>query len=159
MGGSGGGSSFGNLDDLKRRAQEELKGQQGRKNVFISFVAENLDEVNLLRGQSKNDLSEIEFNDWSVREPYDSERAEYIKSKITERIEKCSVTIVYVTDKTSSSPWVNWEIRKSLELGKKVVVVHKGNVAPKQLPDAIQKSQGKIDTIPWASLAAYLKTV
>ncbi len=158
MGGSsGGGSSFGNLDALRKRAREELQGHEGRKNVFISFVAEDQDEVNLLRGQAKNDLSEIEFNDWSVKVPYESEKGEYIRSKITERIEKCSVTVVYVSQDTASSRWVRWEIEKSLELGKTVVAVHKGDHPPAKLPETISENRTQISVIPWRDLADYLK--
>jgi len=54
--------------------------------VFLSFAHEDINEVNLLRGQAKDEGSAIEFNDWSVREPFDSRRADYIKQKIGERI-------------------------------------------------------------------------
>lgn len=153
MGGSGGGrgSSFGNLDALRNRAREELKGQEGRRNVFISFVEEDLDEVNLLRGQAKNDSSDIDFNDWSVKVPYDSERAEYIRGRITERIEKCSVTVVYISDHTADSKWVNWEIGKSIELGKKVIAVHKSDSPPAKVPVSVRDN--KIEIVSWRDLA------
>jgi len=43
-----------------------------KRNVFISFVAEDLNEVNLLRGQARNENSDLEFSDWSLSEPFDS---------------------------------------------------------------------------------------
>ena len=91
MGGSSGGgpTRIGNVQSLIEQAKAELKG---KRNVFISFAMEDLGEVNLLRGQAKNENSPIEFNDWSVSEPYDSERAEYIKQRISERILQSSVT-------------------------------------------------------------------
>ncbi len=39
-----------------------------------------MNDVNLPRGQAKNTSSELEFNDWSLQEAFDSERAEYVKS-------------------------------------------------------------------------------
>lgn len=115
MGGGGGGRrSLGDIRALEQRAKEALQG--GKRNVFISFAMEDLDEVNLLRAHAKNEKSDIEFNDYSVREPYDSERAEYIRQKITERIERASVTVVYLSESTPQSKWVKWEVEKSLSL-------------------------------------------
>jgi hypothetical protein len=58
-------------------------------------AVEDVDNVNLLRGQAKNENSPIEFVDRSVREPYDGNRAEYIKQKISERIRQSSMTVVF----------------------------------------------------------------
>ena len=75
MGGGGGGgwNQLGNISALEQKAREALAG--GKRNVFISFATEDMNEVNLLRAQAKNENNDIEFNDHSVRAPYDSERA------------------------------------------------------------------------------------
>ena len=151
MGGSGSGRGLApnELRTLEQRAKESLKeGDGGKKrNVFISFSSEDLNEVNLLRGQAKNENSNIEFNDWSLKSPFNSERAEYIKRGIRERIRQSSVTVVYVSDKTANSKWVDWEIRESLAMGKGVVAMHKGNTPPSRLPKAI--TDNKISVVPW----------
>lgn len=147
MGGGGGGSrSIGDIKSLIEKAKEKLKEETGRKNVFISFNYDDNNEVSLLRGQAKNDNMPIEFNDWSVKEPINSERADYIKQKISDRINQSSLTVVYLTDKTANSKWVKWEIQRSLELGKKVIGVYKGDVAPSNIPSGISKS------VPWSKL-------
>ncbi len=153
MGGGGGGGSnrLGDTRALEEKAKRVLEG--GRKNVFISFAHEDVDEVNLLRGQSKNENSDIEFNDFSVKEPYDSVRAEYIKGKLTERINQSSTTVVYLSKDTPKSQWVKWEVEKSLELGKRVIAVHPGKSAP-VLPGWI--GANKIKVVPWSSLAQEL---
>jgi hypothetical protein len=119
VGGSSGGgpTRIGNVQSLIDKAKAELKR---KRNVFISFAYEDLNEVNLLRGQAKNENSSLEFNDWSVSEPYNSERAEYIKQRIGERIDQSSVTVVYMTEDSARSEWCAWEIRRSLELGKHI---------------------------------------
>ncbi|MEN6318925.1 MAG: TIR domain-containing protein [Syntrophaceae bacterium] len=132
-------------DDLKKLediAKENLKkdSQPAKRNIFISFVQEDLKEVNLLKGQAKNEDNDLEFNDWSLREPFDSERAEYIKRGIRERIRQSSVTVVYLSDKTAKSQWVNWEISESTKLGKGVVGVFKGDGPPNKLPKAMGKN-------------------
>ena len=118
-----------------------------KRNVFISFSSDDLDEVNLLRGQAKNENSNIEFNDYSLKAPFNSKDADYIKRGIRERIRQSSVTVVYVSDKTADSEWVDWEIRESLKMGKGVLAMHKGDTVPKRLPKAINENNIKV--LPW----------
>jgi len=152
MGGGGGGGrglTPDELRDLEQRAKRAMRepGGTGKCNIFISFVSEDLGEVNMLRGQAKNENSDIEFNDWSLREPFDSEKADYIKRGIRERIRQCSVTVVYVSDKTADSRWVEWEISESVAMGKGVVAMHKGSTPPARLPKAI--TANKVPVVPW----------
>lgn len=154
MGGGGGGSrSIGDIQSLVDKAKQELREetQSGRKNVFISFSYEDVDEVNLLRAHSKNEKSPIEFNDWSVSEPINSERAQYIKQKIAERINQSSLTVVYLSPSACNSQWVKWEIEESLRRGKQVIGVYKGDTAPKSLPESF--SQKGLTIVPWSQLA------
>jgi hypothetical protein len=154
MGGGGSGPrSIGDIKSLVERAKKELREgeKQGRKNVFISFAYEDIDEVNLLRGQAKNDKMPIEFNDWSVSAPIESDRAPYIKQKISERIAQSSLTVVYLSDKTSESKWVKWEIEETLRRGKQVIGVFAGETQPRKLPMAITKN--KIKCVPWSRLS------
>lgn len=152
-GGSGNWNMLGDVRSLEEKAKAALAG--GKHNVFISFATEDMAEVNLLRGQAKNENSDIEFNDHSVREPYDSERADYIKSKITERINRCSVTVVYVSKSTAQSRWVQWEVEKSLSLGKRVVATHAGASLTGQIPEWLSRSDIKF--VPWSKLANELR--
>ena len=155
MGGGGGGgwNRLGDVRSLEQKAREALAG--GKKNVFISFAAEDMNEVNLLRAQAKNDNSDIEFNYHSVRAPYDSKRAEYIREKISERIKRCSTTVVYLSDSTAQSRWVKWEVEQSLKLGKAVIAVHAGAKYSGKKPEWLQKNG--IKAVPWAKLATKLK--
>ena len=135
---------------FERHAKKEIIGEVDagtKRNVFISFSSDDLDEVNLLRGQAKNENSDIEFNDYSLKAPFNSENADYIKRGIRERIRQSSVTVVYVSDSTADSEWVDWEIRESLEMGKGVLAMHKGNTRPKRLPKAI--IENNIEVLPW----------
>ena len=155
MGGGGGSGArnVGSLAGLVEAAKQALSSE--RKNVFISFAYEDIDEVNLLRGQSKNDLLEIAFNDWSVSEPFNSKNSDYIQERITDRINQCSTTVVYVSDSTAASEWVDWEVRKSLELGKRIVAVHAGTTRPTQIPKCV--TDNGIRVVPWSELARELK--
>jgi len=153
MGGSSSGwSRLGDVRALEEKAKAALQG--GKRNIFISFATENMNEVNLLRAHAKNENSDIEFNDHSIQEPFDSERAEYIKHKITERITRTSTCVVYLSENTAQSRWVEWEVQKSLELGKRVIAVHTGDCFEGNKPSWLD---GNIKIVPWAKLAVELK--
>ena len=157
MGGGGGGgwNTLGNIRALEEKAKAALQG--GKRNVFISFAAEDVNEVNLLRGQAKNENSDLEFNDHSVREPYDSERAQYIKLKIGERIARASVSVIYLSEHTAQSRWVTWEVEKSLSLNKAVIAVHPKDAPLGRLPEWVQRLGVKV--LPWSRLANELKAI
>ena len=136
-------------DKVKQRLAEAKAGAS--RHVFISFDHEDLNEVNLLRGQAKNDSIDLQFDDHSVKEPYDSTSAEYIKRNIREKIDRCSVTMVYLSEKTASSKWVNWEIEESLKRGKGVIGVYKGETPPAQTPPAFKQNECK--AVKWEHAA------
>jgi hypothetical protein len=154
MGGNSGGgwSSLGDVRALEEKAKAALQG--GKRNVFISFATEDMDEVNLLRAQAKKEKSDIEFNDHSVQEPYDSDRAEYIRRKIAERINRTSTTVVYLSKNTAQSQWVKWEVEKSLKLGKRVIAVHAGDKFSGKKPLWLSTD---IKVVPWSKLVDELK--
>ncbi|MCK6080980.1 TIR domain-containing protein [Microbacterium sp. EYE_5] len=112
------------------------------KHIFLSFVEEDLETVRLFRGQARNKNSALAFDDYSVKVPYNSTSATYIRSKITEKIKASSVTIVLIGTHTWKSDWVAWEIKKSVELGKKVIGVRlKAGVL---IPGALTEARAKI---------------
>lgn len=150
MGGGGGGSiPSSDLKQLEEKAKQALKNSAAdtSRHVFISFAYEDVDEINLLRGQAKNDKTDLQFDDFSVKDAFDSTNADYIKRQIRDRIDRCSVTVVYLSDQTAGSKWVNWEIEESLKRGKGVIGVHKGDVPPAALPAAFKESGCK--TVKW----------
>jgi hypothetical protein len=134
---------------LEEMAAKNLKtsAEAGPRHIFISFSTEDLDEVNLLRGQAKNERSSLEFDDYSLHEPFNSENAEYIRQGLREKIRLSSVTVVYLTSNSADSSWVDWEIRESIKLGKGVVGMYKGDRPPSRLPGALVEAKAEI--VPW----------
>jgi hypothetical protein len=92
--------------------------------AFLSFVEEDLDLVNLFRGQAKNKTSDLEFSDYSIKTPFDSNNASYIKTGIGNQIKLASLTICLVGVDTHASQWVKWELEKTVELGKPIMGVY-----------------------------------
>ena len=130
--------------------------KEGRRNVFISFANEDKPMVELLRGQAQKDDSTVEFNDWSLRAPFDGKKAKTIRERIRERIRQASLTLVYVSDHTAKSKWVNWEVEESVKLEKKVVGVYQGEI-PGRLPLALKKHGIKIIAWTHKGIAKALK--
>lgn len=157
-GGSGGSLSSSDIKSLEDRVKQKLTDAKGdtSRHVFISFDHDDLNEVNLLRGQAKNDKVDLQFDDHSVKEPYDSKNADYIKRQIREKIDRCSVTAVYLTDKTASSRWVNWEIEESIKREKGVIGVYKGDKPPTNVPPAFKQHGCKV--VNWEH-AALMKAI
>jgi len=146
MGGGGGGwtPSYGgvsNIDKLQDIARRELEkpAPEPRRRVFLSFRGEDKTLVDLFRGQAKNKNTDLDFIDFSLRAPFNSENAEYIKRGIRERIKQSSVTVVLITESTYKSEWVDWEIRESARLGKGVVGVKLKDDSSIRIPGAIKE--------------------
>lgn len=150
--GGGGGGDFPSSDvkSLEQKAKESLKAASAdtSRHVFISFANEDKNEVNLLRAQAKNEKTDLQFDDHSVKEAYDSKQADYIKRQIREKIERVSVTVVYLSESSAKSKWVDWEIQESLKMGKGVVGVHKGDKPPRDVPPAFKENKCKV--VKWS---------
>lgn len=114
------------------------------KHVFLSFVAEDLTAVNLFRGQAKNKNMNLAFDDYSIKDPYNSANAGYIRSRITEKIRSASVTIVLIGSATARSQWVAWEIEKSYELGNKVFGMQLSSTVLGTVPSALTAKGAKV---------------
>lgn len=92
-------------------------------HAFLSFVEEDLNLVNLFRGQAKSQHSDLSFADYSIKQPFESNNAEYIGRGITSQLKMVSLTVCLYGSTTYTSKWVDWELRKSIELGKPVMGV------------------------------------
>ena len=117
------------------------------RHIFLSFSHQDLDQVILFRGQAKNENSLLNFDDYSVKEAFNSRNAEYIKRQIREKIRRCSITIVFLTIHSASSEWVEWEVSESLKQGKNVfAVMPQGEKISLQYAKPILRY---LDVVPW----------
>jgi hypothetical protein len=114
------------------------------RNVFLSFVEEDLNLVNLFRGQAKNENNDLEFSDYSVKEPFDSENADYIRQEIRNLIKKVSVTLCLIGETTYKSKWVAWEIKTSAELEKGLVGVRLHSSSKDIIPQSLIDNKAEI---------------
>jgi hypothetical protein len=79
------------------------------KRAFISFQMEDISKRNHLKNQAVDKRNDLEFVDYSVKQPWDNSW----KTECKKRIAMTSGTIVIVGDTTHQSEAVRWEIEES----------------------------------------------
>ena len=88
-----------------------------KKTVFIAFAIEDERQRDLLKGQSLNTESPFEYIDMSVKEPYDSNWKERVRT----RIRRSDGVIALVSKNSLSSSGQKWEIKCAKEEKKRLL--------------------------------------
>lgn len=110
------------------------------KRIFLSFIAEDEQQVSGLRLLAASPkYAYLEFYDESVRVPYDSSNAEYVKTKIRAKINRTSVTVCLISPDTHSSKWVDWELEESQKKGNQIIAMALKGVDNAVLPTLIRE--------------------
>lgn len=86
------------------------------KVVFIAFAIEDERQRDFLKGQSLHPRAPFEFIDMSVKQAYDSEW----KDKVRTRIRRSHGVIVLVSKNSLSSSGQKWEIQCAKDEGKPI---------------------------------------
>jgi MTH538 TIR-like domain (DUF1863) len=86
----------------------------------------------------------LEFSDYSVKVPFNSANADYIRSEITKLLSRVSVTVVLIGTSTYTSDWVKWEITKSREMGKGLVGVRLHSAPTDITPSALTQAGAQV---------------
>lgn len=86
------------------------------KVVFVAFAIEDEHQRDLLKGQSLHPRAPFEFIDMSVKEPYDQDW----KDRVRTRIKRSHGVIVLVSKNSLTSSGQKWEIQCSKEEGKPI---------------------------------------
>ncbi|WP_222433411.1 TIR domain-containing protein [Rummeliibacillus suwonensis] len=129
-------------------ANEEVINNMAKKKVCISFDYENDKHYkNLLSAWDKNTDFEFSFNDLTPSE-INSDDYSRVKAVLTQKINSATYLLVIIgkhaNDKHPRSieigdkNWINWEINKGKELGKKLIAVKLDN--SNESPSAILNS-------------------
>lgn len=87
-----------------------------KKIIFIAFAIEDETQRNFLKGQSLNTESSFEYIDMSVKEPYDSDW----KNRVRTRIKRSDGVIALVSKNSLNSSGQKWEIDCAKEEKKKI---------------------------------------
>lgn len=88
-----------------------------KKVVFVAFAIEDAKQRDLLKGQSLNTDSPFEYVDMSVKEPYDTDWKERVRT----RIRRSDGVIALVSKSSLNSSGQKWEIECAQEEKKKIL--------------------------------------
>lgn len=124
------------------------------KNVFISHIHE--DDSKLAALKSILSKSGIEARDYSINsdKPNQAKSEDYIKTQIlAPKIQKAGAFIVYISDKTKNSDYVNWEIEYAHKLGKRIIGVWGNDEKGCELPEALENYRDALVGWHGASIA------
>lgn len=83
----------------------------GKKVIFVAFAIEDERSRDFLKGQSLNTKSPFEYVDMSVKEPYDKEWKERVRT----RIRRSDGVIALVSPNSLTSSGQKWEIQCAKE--------------------------------------------
>jgi len=110
-----------------------------KKNVFISHVHEDDAGLGKMKDLLKTHGLEIRDSSINSTKPNNATSHDYIKSQIlAPQINWASTLLVYITPKTKSSEWVDWEIEYALKQGKRIVGVWAHGHSECEVPDALK---------------------
>lgn len=82
-----------------------------KKIVFVAFAIEDERQRDLFKGQSLHSRAPFEFIDMSVKEPYDRDW----KNRVRTRIRRSNGVIVLVSKNSLSSSGQKWEVQCAKE--------------------------------------------
>ena len=82
-----------------------------KKVIFVAFAIEDETQRDFLKGQSLHPRQPFEFIDMSVKEPYDKDW----KDRVRTRIKRSDGIIVLVSKNSTSSSGQKWEIQCAKE--------------------------------------------
>ena len=120
----------------------EMKYSSEPPRVFLSFSMEHKPLVDRFRDQATNRHSGLVFRDYSIKEPVEGAW----KIHAERLIRASSATICLIGESTWCSEPVNWEVRRSAELGRPVLAVYlQSNTAPS--PAAL--AEIGVTPMPW----------
>ena len=108
------------------------------KHVFISHVHEDDHAINNTKNLLQRNNYDIKDASVHSEKPNNANNPEYIKYNIlAPRIQWSGALVVYISQHTKSSDWVNWEVRYAAKLGKRIVGVRGPGSGDEDLPDGL----------------------
>jgi hypothetical protein len=87
------------------------------KKIFVAFAMEDERQRDFLKGQSLNTHSDFEYIDMSVKDPYDTEWKERVRT----RIRGSAGIIALISKNTPGASGQVWEIKCAIEEGKPIL--------------------------------------
>lgn len=88
--------------------------------IFVSFAIEDKTLRDLFVGQERNTDNDINFTDFSVKKPWDSQW----KTNCRARIKGCAGVVGIITKNTPAADGALWELKCAYDEGVPVLLIH-----------------------------------
>jgi hypothetical protein len=110
------------------------------KNIFVSHYHLDAEKIENLKSLlSRNGMEVRDSSIYEAKSKNNAHNEDYIKSLIKPQINWAGTVIALIGKETSSSDWVNWEIKHAAEMGKKIVGVYLQGESDSDLPEEFVK--------------------
>ena len=110
------------------------------KNVFISHIHEDDDGLTKLKDLVAKHGLPMRDSSITSDKPNRAKNEDYIKQEILNpRIKWAGTLVVYISQDTWESEWVNWEIERAHELEKRIVGIWEYGAKDCKIPEALEK--------------------
>ncbi len=119
------------------------------KVIFVAFAIEDERQRDFLKGQSLSTKCPFGYIDMSVKEAYDSNWKEHVRT----RIRRSDGVIVLVSKNSLSSSGQKWEISCAREEGKKILAIWAYRDDRTSLPDV------RTVTWTWDAISNYIDSL
>ena len=121
----------------------------GKKTVFVAFAIEDERQRDFLKGHTLNSRCPFEYIDMSVKEAYESDW----KEKVRTRIRRSDGVIALVSKNCPASTGQKWEIECAKAEGKRVLGIWIYKDDRTQLPGV------NTQTWTWDGIAAFIDSI
>jgi hypothetical protein len=109
---------FDSVTQLVEAYRGRARGHSRRRRIFLTFHAEDRDQVNGFRLMARNPRLNLDFSEASFRAPINSEKSATLRRVLRQRIRLASVVVCLIGNGTAWRDWVDWELGVGLELRK-----------------------------------------
>jgi hypothetical protein len=123
-----------------------------KKVVFVAFAIEDVRQRDFLKGQSLHTDCPFEYIDMSVKEAYDANWKERVRT----RIRRSDGVIALVSASTDTSSGQKWEIKCAKEEGKRLIGVW-AYTDDRTKPDVLDGK--RIITWTWDGIANFIDSL
>ena len=125
---------------LHKTGETEISTTQALRNVFISHVHEDNDGLPQLKNLVAQHGMICRDGSIATGKFNSAPNEDYIKYEIlAQRIRWANVLVVYISQETKNSDWVNWEIDYASKEGKRIVGVWAQSEKECDLPEALRQ--------------------
>jgi len=109
---------FDSLSQLLKAYRGNLTEHAKRRRVFLSFHAEDQQQIRGFRLMINNPKVALDIYDEGLQEAINSERSSYVKQIIKTKIKAASVVLCLIGNGTAWRDWVDWELNTAVEVRK-----------------------------------------